>query len=530
MLNASLLPHIVWVVGDDIGWHDLPLTQAGADASTVKSPFLSKLAAEGTVLGNYYVNPICTPTRTSFMTARYPIHVGLQHGVIRDALAEGVPLNETMFPEHLKPLGYKTHIVGKWHLGFYRAAYTPERRGFDDHFGYYTGNTEFWNHTSPAWGCDNYTALDLHRSTATSFAAVTDASDVYSTNLFGDECVRIIEAHPARAPLFLYAPFEAVHGASSCYRRGAPADCETPDGDELQAPQSYIDAQAHIANPFRRTFAAMLGALDEAVGNVTAALDARQMLGRTLLLFTTDNGAPAVHFNFQAMSNWPLRGGKAQLWEGGVRGCGFIWGPGVGVPAGRNSSALIHASDWLPTLLTAIGAPLSPANSSHLDGVDVWASIAHGAPSPRTEILHNIDPLGTTSAAVRVGDFKLIVGQVDAGWGPRPDTGDTAVAAPGETGPWIFNVRTDASERVNLHDSPAHADVRKRLYAALARYNASAVPCRLCYAKPDPAAAPAPLDPPVDVCTPAPVDADDPTKGSRPILCEDVGVWRPWRD
>ena len=93
--------------------------------------------------------------------------------------------------------------------------------------------------------------------------------------------------------------------------------------------------------------------------------------------------------------------------------------------------------------------------------------------------------------AIRVGDFKLIVGQVDAGWGPRPDTGDTAVAAPGETGPWIFNVRTDASERVNLHDSPAHADVRKRLYAALARYNASAVPCRLCYAKPDPAAAPA---------------------------------------
>ena len=105
----------------------------------------------------------------------------------------------------------------------------------------------------------------------------------------------------------------------------------------------------------------------------------------------------------------------------------------------------------------------------------------------------------------------------------------TAVAAPGETGPWIFNVRTDASERVNLHDSPAHADVRKRLYAALARYNASAVPCRLCYAKPDPAAAPAPVKG-LDVCTPAPVDADDPTMGSRPILCEDVGVWRPWRD
>ena len=100
---AAITPHIVWVVVDDLGYNDYPFTGTGSE---VKAPILSKLAREGTVLNNYYVNPICTPTRASFMTGRYPIHLGLQHGVIEDGVPEGVPLNETMVSEYLQNAGF----------------------------------------------------------------------------------------------------------------------------------------------------------------------------------------------------------------------------------------------------------------------------------------------------------------------------------------------------------------------------------------------------------------------------------------
>lgn len=173
----------------------------------------------------------------------------------------------------------------------------------------HAGNCEYWNHTSPCWSCGNYTALDLHRATSHSFEPITNASMQYSTKLFGDEIVSLVRQHAVGTPLFIYAPFEAVHGASSCYVAGKPPDCGHPDGDELQAPKEYIDQQGHIKHPDRRTFAGMLGALDHAVGNITDALEARGMLQDSVILFTTDNGAPDTHFDKATMSNWPLRGG-----------------------------------------------------------------------------------------------------------------------------------------------------------------------------------------------------------------------------
>ena len=234
--------------------------------------------------------------------------------MITDSVPEAVPLNETLWPEYMKDAGYKTHAVGKWHLGFHMKKYTPEARGFDTHYGYYTGNEEFWNHTSPCWGCGNYTALDLHHATATTFTPITNESMHYSTHLFTEQLVALVRHHPAGHPLFLYAPYEAVHGASSCFVAGKSPDCNKPDGDELQAPDAYIQAQAHIENGDRRTFAGMLGALDEGVANITAELSGRAMIQDTIILFSTDNGAPDSHFDGTAMSNYPLRGGKGTLW------------------------------------------------------------------------------------------------------------------------------------------------------------------------------------------------------------------------
>ena len=530
---APTKPHVVWVVADDLGYDDLALTGAGSD---VKTPTLSRLAKEGSVLSNYYVNPICTPTRSSFMAGRYPIHLGLQHGVILDSVPEAVPINETLAPQYMKAAGYATHIVGKWHLGFHQKRYTPEARGFDTHMGYYTGNEEYWNHTSPAWSAGNYTALDLHHATATSFEPLTNHSNHYSTIMFAEECEGIIARHPPATPLFLYAPFEAVHGASSCFVKGKPPNCMRPDGDELQAPPKYIEQQAHIANHERRVFGAMLGALDEAVENITLALKAKGMLSSTLLLFTTDNGAPNSHFaakpgQHATMSNWPLRGGKGQLWEGGIRGTAFVWG--AGVQKGANITKLFHCSDWLPTFAGLAGASMTPHQKAVLDGHDIWAALTQtGTPSPRAEILHNIDPL-QGAAAIRVGDFKLVVGQRNAGWGPDPSNpaGLPVKPDPEDKGPWLFDIASDPSERVNLYNQSASGRVQGQVEARLEHYRRSMVPCRLCTAKPDASLAgglPL-LKPHVTICTPSPVNESDATYGSQPIMCNPVGVWKPWQ-
>jgi arylsulfatase A-like enzyme len=170
-------------------------------------------------------------------------------------------------------------------------------------------------------------------------------SDTYSTNIFADETVRIIEEHARErspTPFFVYLPFEAVHGASSCYREDAPPDCNHPDGDELQAPKSEVDRQraAGITDPKRVVYAAMVGALDEAVKNISDALQRTGLDEETLIVFTTDNGAPAGHFGGHAMSNYPLRGGKGSLFEGGMRAAGFVYAKSIElIPASARGTA-----------------------------------------------------------------------------------------------------------------------------------------------------------------------------------------------
>lgn len=144
-----------------------------------------------------------------------------------------------------------------------------------------TGNEEYWNHTSPCWHCGvNFTALDLHDATSGGVdRPVRDKVGQYSAGVFTDRAVDIIQGHNASEPLFLYLPYESVHGAASC-----DPDCDMPAGDLLQAPQYYINQQSHIRNLNRRTFAGMVGALDDAVRNVTLALKARGMWEDTLLV------------------------------------------------------------------------------------------------------------------------------------------------------------------------------------------------------------------------------------------------------
>uniref|UniRef100_UPI0037E8D631 arylsulfatase I-like n=1 Tax=Semicossyphus pulcher TaxID=241346 RepID=UPI0037E8D631 len=350
-------PHILFILTDDQGFNDI-----GYHNPTIKTPTLDKLAAEGVRLENYYVQPICTPSRSQLITGRYQIHTGLQHSIIRPRQPSCLPSHMDTLPERLREAGYTTHMVGKWHLGFYRRACLPTRKGFDSFFGSLTGSVDYYSYGS----CDGpgLCGYDLHDDEGVAWGQ----EGKYSTTLFTQRARKILETHdPTDRPLFLLLSLQAVH---------------TP----LLTPKSYIYPYRDMANVARRKFAAMVSTVDEAVRNVTYALRKYGYYRNSVIVFSTDNGAQP----FTGGSNWPLRGRKGTYWEGGVRGVAFVHSPLLRRRR-RVSKALLHITDWFPTLVGLAGGNIS--QSQGLDGFDVWPTISEGKESPRQEILHNIDPL-----------------------------------------------------------------------------------------------------------------------------------------
>ena len=225
----------------------------------------------------------------------------------------------------------------------------------------------------------------------------------YATDVFTTEAVNIIHDHNAEEPLFLYLAHLAVHSANSY--------------SPLQAPQDAIDRHSYIKDENRRKFSGMLYKLDESVGKVVEALNKKKILQDCIIVFTTDNGGPAAGFDLNHASNWPLRGSKLTLFEGGTRTVSFIHSPKYISP--RIETGMVHANDWFPTLLSAAGLEYD----EDIDGVDQWEKIKDPSlPNPRQEMLYNLflpvgnsylgiwDELDTWPpfAAIRVGDWKYI--------------------------------------------------------------------------------------------------------------------------
>lgn len=410
-------PNIVFLLADDLGWKDV-----GFHGSKIQTPHLDALAKNGAQFEQFYVMPVCSPTRACLMTGRYPIRTGLQSGVVRPWSKHGLPLSERTLANALKDAGYFTAICGKWHLGSSKRAYLPMQRGFDHQYGHYVGALDYFTH-------ERMGGLDWHRN------GKVLHEEGYTTTLIGNEAVKLIENHDAKKPLFLYVPFNAPH---------------TP----LQAPESYLEKYKQIKQPKRRKFSAMVTAMDDSIGRIYDALRKRKILDNTLIIFSSDNGGPTK----LGANNGTLRGGKGTLYEGGVRVTAFAnW---KGKIKAKKVRQPMHMVDWYPTLIKLAGGSLK--QKSPLDGKDIWPVLTEEKPSPHKDILLNVEP---RRGAIRIGDWKLKV----QGALPRPMDGKGLTM-----GVELFNLKSDRSEKQNLASD--NLDKVRELMKRLNDYARSAMP------------------------------------------------------
>lgn len=351
--------------------------------------------------------------------------------------------------------------------------YTPTYRGFDTFYGYYNADEDYYTHSCGDRYRDNTThrlvqahGIDLRNNTD----PVTDRNGYYSTNLFTESIQTTIVNHdPNKGPFFIYGAFQSVH---------------TP----LEVPDSYLAKCSSIPFANRKTFCGMMQALDEGINNITTMLDDKGYLDNTIIIFTTDNGGQTAW----GSSNWPLRGNKATVFEGGVKGYSFIWGKNL-PKLNYDNNGLMHISDWYRTVIEGVaGIELSQEDTKELDGYNMWDMITQGGQSPRNEILLQLNPPKYTpqrdfigQAAFRMGDWKLIMGQPNcselimpggidlcpSGWVHLNGTIEYPEANPSMV--WLFNIAKDPNERNNVAEQ--NTDIVKQLKQRIEVYNSTHV-------------------------------------------------------
>ncbi|HEY1121832.1 MAG TPA: arylsulfatase, partial [Haloferula sp.] len=359
--TATSKPNIVYFLVDDMGFADCGFN-GGKD---IKTPNIDALAAKGSIFESYYVQPLCSTTRSTLLTGRLPVHHGV-YGALKPDIKGGLPLEERILPQALKTAGYTTAICGKWHIGESSPEYRPMHRGFDHQYGIWYGQIDYFTHVRAGrveWYRDDQPLKE----------------EGYSTTLIGNEAARLVKAQPEGTPLFLYVPFNGVHGP-------------------FQAPEKYKEPYKNLP-PHRQTMAAMLSVVDESIGHVVAALREKKMEENTIIIFSSDNGG--VNPGDYTM-NTPLRAGKATTYEGGVRSSAFVVYPGK-IAAGKKIATPVHVSDWYPTLVKLTGADATQALP--VDGMDIWPLLTKGTPPARDALLLGSHP---NRIAVRMGDWKLI--------------------------------------------------------------------------------------------------------------------------
>jgi len=499
---ATKRPHILFIVADDYGWNDVGYHQNKPSSANPKggqttnhviaTPTLDSLSADGIRLENYYVQPLCSPTRSTIMTGRYPFHSGMGPDVLEAHEPFGLPAREQLLPEFLTKGGYWTSAIGKWHLGMCDERYTPTFRGFREWIGYLSGAEGYFDHVNGYYDFRNGSEYEKLAE------ACPTARGVYSSELFSAEADRMISNYKHRnesRPLFMYVAMQATH-------------------NPYQAPDSYSDGYLpinqsctektaqHCMNRYK--FAGMVTGLDRAVKNITDSFRKYGLWEDTVLIFTTDNGA---EMGIGSGNNFPLRGGKVSNWEGGLRGVAFVRGTESNLAPlskGKTTLELMHSTDWLLTVCSI--AQIECKTRLPLDGHDQWPVLMGTGENQRKFIWHNVpNPkndtpvarLSLSGGALRVGDWKfLYIGRESETTRQFPPPGfepDTKLVVPEiyNDSYWLFNISADPTESVNL--ASKHPFILQRMidqYNSILSSSAYVNDLAMMYGYKDPNAAP----------------------------------------
>lgn len=402
--SVAAAPNIMIVIADDMGWGDV-----GFHGSEIRTPELDRLAAGGVRFERFYTYALCSPTRAALMTGRSGINTGML-GPSNPWYPRGLPADEKLMPEYFREAGYRTHALGKWHLGPNEPQYHPMNHGFESFYGHLHGYLNHELHTL-------FGRVDWQRD------GKTVHETGHATDLVIAEAVRLIEERDPDAPFLLHVALDAPH---------AP----------LQAPDDAIAGYAHVDDERRRIYSAMMTEMDRGIARIAAALKGERIAENTLLIFFSDNGGS---LNLGA-DNGPLRGGKGSPFEGGTRAPAFMYWPTV-LPAGAVFEERMTVTDLLPTLLAAADADLHAPKP--IDGRDFWPAIADGAQAPGGPAVLSHYGRGVVQHAYFRDDWKLVRAANDQGG----------------TDDLLFDIRNDPYEQHDL--AAAHPDDFRQLVAEL---------------------------------------------------------------
>jgi len=446
----SAPPNILLIVSDDQGYNDL-----GVLNSELITPHLDRLAAEGTRLTDFYVAwPACTPSRASLLTGRYPQRNGI-YDMIRNEAPDygykykpaeyavsferigGMDQREVLLPAYLQELGYSTAIFGKWDLGSLKR-YLPTKRGFDEFYGFVNTGIDYFTH-------ERYGVPSMFRQ----LELTEEDKGKYATELFKREALRFLDDQKTDKPFLLYLPFNAPHNSSAL---------EPKIRSTVQAPEEYKQMYPPVDQEYRtvehkrygrtvevvtrearqRDYRAAVTCMDAAIGAVLDKLEEKGVLDNTIVIFFSDNGGSG------GADNSPLRGHKAQMWEGGIRVPCLVRWPNGNVPAGAVNGSFLSSLELVPSLVSAAGGSIP--EDIVIDGYNWWPSLTESKPSPRQEMFWQ----RRDHMAARVGDDKL----VQIGDGPAQ----------------LYNLAFDIGEMNDLSES--RPGVLKRVESRLQHWHA----------------------------------------------------------
>ncbi|MGB8168341.1 MAG: sulfatase-like hydrolase/transferase, partial [Chthoniobacteraceae bacterium] len=447
-ITTTTPPNVVVIITDDQGWGDIGYHTPSGQVP-VQTPNMDSFATTGVRFERFYATTVCSVTRSTFLTGRNPIRHATNN-------VRGTDLSEHLMPQTFKAAGYQTFIVGKWHMGgsdknnnhftvngnnvrFIQEGleYAPYNRGWDSHYGQYSGAIDYFTHHSaetdsldiPDWW------LNGVQQDGPSEHTDSQGHGGWSPDLEADKAIYHIQNRDTSKPMLLHLAFNAIHGP-------------------ISAPPALITKYANlgVTDTQRRLTCAAVDGMDQAMGRVLAALDAAGIANNTVVVWFSDNGGDETKGSF----NDPLRGDKGDSYEGGLRTPAGIRWPGV-LPAGVISSQPLWVGDLFPTICAAVG--VTPQNTKPLDGVNMWpallaasnsATVSRGTPLVTDQaapiaIYQYTDPVNGGTK-----DFKLRRGRVN-----------------NVVTPELFNLTDDPYETTDLVANPAYASIINNLTAAV---------------------------------------------------------------